>query len=193
MKKSRIIGIILTLAFVLFGCTGKEAEEPDVEPSLITWDACGYNIGDHLCDFELVDNNGNIFSLYENVGRPIVLDYSTAWCAYCQMAAREVDQVSAQYSDYNLLYATILIENQNGEPPSVSDCDMWASANNIASNPVLAGDRSLIGTLGQNDGVPVQGWPTFLFLNPDLTIQSILSGFGSGAIDQSIQPIISEE
>ena len=193
MKRSRLITIGLILAFVLFGCTGKEVQEPDPEPSLITWDTCGYDIGDHLCDFTLTDHNGNTFNLYENVGRPIVLDYSTVWCAYCQMAAQEVDLVSAQYSEYNLLYATILIENQYGESPSVSDCNMWASTNNINSNPVLAGDRSLIGTSGQGDGVPVQGWPTFLFLNPDLTIQSVLAGFGSDAIDQSIQPIISGE
>jgi thiol-disulfide isomerase/thioredoxin len=192
MKRDSILKITLFLMFILIGCTGKEVEAPEPEVSLITWDECGYEVGDHLCDFTAVDQNGNSFNLYENVGRPIIIDYSTMWCGYCQRAAQEVDLVSAQYSHYNLLYATVLVENQYGDAPTVSDCSMWASVNNIVESPVLTGDRSLIGTPGQNDGVPVQGWPTFLFLSDDLKIQSILAGFGSSAIDQRIQLIVPE-
>jgi len=190
MKTSRFLKICLALIFVLIGCTGKDSPDLETETSLITWDDCGYEVGDHLCDFALSDNKGNTFSLYDHVGSPVVLDYSTMWCAYCQLAAKEVDSVSGQYSEHDLLYATVLIENQYGEAPSVSDCNLWAEANDIVENPVLAGDRSLIASPGQPEGVSIQGWPTFLFLNDDLTIQSVLSGFGSSAIDYHIQGII---
>jgi thiol-disulfide isomerase/thioredoxin len=128
----------------------------------------------------------------ENVGRPIVLDYSTMWCGYCGLAAQEVDQVSEKYKDNNLLYVTVLIEDQYGDPPDTSDCNLWALNFKIENNPVLAGSRDLIGTPGNNDGLPVTGWPTFVFLREDLSIYSIRAGFSSQSLDIEIYNLVSE-
>ena len=179
--------------FLLLGCKpSKVTIEETEEPSPITWDTCGYQVGDHLCNFTLVDQNGDTFDLYENFGKPIVIDFSTMWCGYCQVAAQEVDAVSDKYSNSDLVYITILIENYYGNSPTTEDCASWADMFGIIKSPVLSGERSLIDYPDGLTGVPVSGWPTFLFLNSDLTIDSMLTGYGSDSIDYKIQGILPE-
>ncbi|MAI59009.1 MAG: hypothetical protein CML56_08540 [Rhodobacteraceae bacterium] len=183
--------IFLLAAIGLVGCKGKVDDKVE-EPSLITWSECGYEIGDHICNLTLKDQLGNDFDLYENVGRPIILDYSTMWCGYCGLAAQEVDDVSEKYREYDLLYVTLLIENQYGDPASESDCKLWADNFAIENNPVLAASRDLIGTPGYNDGMPITSWPTFVFLREDLSIYSIRSGFSSQSIDNETYNLVTE-
>ena len=44
-------------------------------PAPEVWSDCGGMIGDHPCDFSLVDQNGDTFTLYNNYGKLIVLDF----------------------------------------------------------------------------------------------------------------------
>jgi thiol-disulfide isomerase/thioredoxin len=183
----------LLLAVCMLGCNAcKDTDEsiPE-EVSLITWDDCGYQQGEHMCDFSLQDQNGDDFDLYDYIGQPIVLDYSTMWCGYCQVAAADVSAISANYSEYDLLYVTILIENTLGEPADVADCDDWASIFGIIDAPVLAGSRELIDPDGKS-GISLSGWPTFLFLTDEMVIETIVRGYSEGAIDWGIQIITTE-
>ena len=183
---------ILSLGCASCGPADLEVKDTSpAEPNPITWDTCGYEIGDHLCNFRLKDQDDKDFDLYENVGKPIVIDYSTMWCGYCQTAAREVAEVQTRYAEDELIFATVLIETPSGEPPSVQNCSDWASVFGIIDSPVLAGSRDLIDINGE-DGLPITGWPTFLFLNRDLTISSYMRGYSSQGVDAGIQTIITE-
>ena len=181
----------LILIFISIGCKSSELKVTETleKPSPITWDECGYKPGDHLCNFSLIDQNGDVFDLYENFGSPIVIDLSTGWCGYCQVAAQEVSAVQSKYAEHGLIYVTILIEDHTGGPVNTEYCENWATSFGIIDSPVLAGNREMIDYPDGNDGFLVGGWPAFLFLTPDLVIDSELRGYSSAYIDSGIQNI----
>ena len=148
------------------------------------WDYCSYDIGDHACDFALKDQHDNEVNLYDFYGNTVVVDFSTMWCGPCQTAASEVQEVKDAFSGKGLAYLTVLIENTDGDDPSIIDCNDWANIHDI-TEPVLAGDRSLIDASGTH-GWPVTGWPTFFFITEDMVIDSVLRGFSSAYIEQLI-------
>ena len=90
-----------------------------------------------------MDQNGEEFKLYEHHGKIIILDFSAMWCGPCQMAGLEVEEIQKKYGD-KVVYATILIENLNYNPPNKSDLRKWARKLGIETAPVLSGNRSMM-------------------------------------------------
>jgi thiol-disulfide isomerase/thioredoxin len=176
---------IIPFIFMLTGCGPSPviiSEGEDSTPeSPITWDECSQEPGAHPCNFELLDQNGNLFSLYDNFGKIIILDFSAEWCPPCQSAAEEVQ--STQDANSDLIYVTILIETEEGLPPSVEDCKEWADRFGITTAPVLAGSRDMIAP-GE---WPLTSWPTFFFITKDMIINTSLKGFGSEYISMLIE------
>jgi thiol-disulfide isomerase/thioredoxin len=170
-------------------CTPSLSESTDThdnsEYSFATWETCSQNIGDHPCNFTLKDQNDNDVSLYDFYGDTIVLDFSAMWCGPCRAAASEVQEVKDSYESEGLTYLTALIENSSGKDPSVGDCKDWADTYGI-SEPVLAGDRSLLDSTAVN-GWPLESWPTFYFITNEMIINTKLKGYSSSYIDMLIQ------
>jgi thiol-disulfide isomerase/thioredoxin len=185
--------IIYCCAIFTIGCPGElkvETSAPD-EPSPITWTECGDDAGDHPCDFTLEDQNGDMWNLYENYGSPIIIDFSTEWCGYCQIAAANTQHVSDEYADDDLIYVTILVEDSAGNSADADTLKRWADFFGI-TDPVLAGSRDMLDS-GDNEGWMITGWPTFFIINSEMKIDSIIRGYSDQALDQSIQNIISKE
>ena len=154
-----------------------------------TWETCAQNIGDHPCDFTLVDQYSNEVSLYDYYGSVIVLDLSTMWCGPCQMAAAEVQQVQDNYAN-EIVYLTVLIENLDREDPVHVDLVQWADIFGISA-PVLGGSRDLIDATGVS-GWPLTSWPTFFFITDEMVIHTALRGFSSAYVDMLIEETIGE-
>ena len=68
---------------------------------------CGYNIGDILCDIQLVDQHGDDWSLYDNSAKATVIDLSVMWCAPCQAAATVAEDIVNSVSYTHLTLPTI--------------------------------------------------------------------------------------
>jgi cytochrome oxidase Cu insertion factor (SCO1/SenC/PrrC family) len=183
--------ILATILALMVGCGGcyaeletdpplsNDAEEDD--RSWATWESCSQNIGDHPCDFTLTDQDGDEVSLYDFYGKTIVLDFSTGWCGYCQVAAQEVQGVQDLYGESDFAYITIMIETHSGSEPDEDYVSDWADAFEITTAPVLAGNRDMI---DQDPalGWPVSAWPTFIFIKEDMTIHTELRGYSSQMI-----------
>ena len=161
-------------------------EEP-VDP--IDWDDCGGRLGDHPCDFTFVDQNNNDWSLYENYGTVMLLDFSTMWCYYCKVAAGHVQQMQDQYGSEDFLWVTVLVDNSAGDPPSLAEIQSWASTYGITSAPVLAGDRSIV-DLTAEDGFPLSSWPTFVIIDRDMTIYYGIHGWSEEIVTQKIEELL---
>ena len=177
---ARIV-IIVILLFLLgssFAGCKKEAS------SIIDWDDCSQQIGDHPCDFSLLDQDGNEFNLYDHHGKIIILDFSAMWCGPCMMAATEVEDLQKRYGD-KIVYVTILIENQNGNQPSKNDLKNWADHFGIESAPVLGGSRSLISS-DPNIGWSVGGWPQFHIIDQNMLLIQSFKGFSRGLMETII-------
>ena len=199
MRPEFINVAFLLLALIGFGCTPElqDTNPPDsgeeAPNSLITWDDCGGAIGDHGCDFTLMDQDGEDWNLYSHYDTVMVVDFSTMWCGPCQSAASEVQAAQDAYEDQGFLWITVLIENVTGEDPSLQDIQSWANTYGIDSAPVLAGgrDMGLIDTTAEN-GYPISSWPTLVILDRDLVIRHGLRGWSHSTIIGWIEEVLEE-
>ena len=184
---------ILILTFL--GCSCQNSDEPlasDEEYSdsddsslddqdFVTWEDCSHMVGDHPCDFTLKDQNGDDFSLYDNYGSVIVLDFSTMWCYYCKVAASTVQSVQDTYNSQGFLYVTILIEDASGDTVEQDEVTQWADAYGITTAPVLVGDRSMVDVTATT-GYPITGWPTMVVINREMVLSHGINGWSEEAI-----------
>ena len=184
---------LLLMSILLIGCSGgcsKESNTKDSneKTSPIYWTECGYEVGDHACDFTLIDQNDNQWNLYSHYGDFIVLDFSTEWCGYCHVAAEETQEVHDKYQEKGFQYVTILIEDFSGNSPPLKEAiQRWTEHYEITA-PVLAGSRDMIGV--ENGGWPVTGWPTFYILNDDLVIVEIVRGYSAQSLNNAIESAV---
>jgi len=185
----------LFFALVL-GCFGPKTttETGIVETALdtdsqITWEECSYRIGEHICNIELTDSNGNQFKLYEHYGRPIIIDLSAEWCGVCKHTANEGEIFMENWKEHNLLWVNILIENDQGEPPNATDISEWLAISNAQNSILLYGSRDLIDPAAEN-GFPISGWPTFVIINKDLQIYHAFAGWSKEYLEQVLTEML---
>ena len=145
------------------------------------WDDCGGEIGDHPCNMSLVDQYSDTFELYDNYGKVIVLDFSSTWCGICNLMAHDAQEFMDEYGDNNFLWVTILIENDQGEPPTEEDIQNWVNLYGIVDAPVVAGDRSLI-DLTAESGWPIAAWPTLVVIDREMIVKYGINGWNETTI-----------
>ena len=163
--------------------TGVETSSP------ITWDECSFRIGDHICNLELIDSNGQEFKLYENHGRPIIIDLSAEWCGICKNTADVGEEFMARWADHDLLWVNILMENDQGQPPDATDISEWLAISNAQNSVLLYGSRDLIDPAAVN-GFPISGWPTFVIINEDLQIYHAFAGWSKEYLEQVLTDML---
>ena len=193
------LNILCAVASVLLaiGCGGCDPAElktdPVVveEPSPITWEDCSHEIGDHPCDFNLTDQNGDNWNLYDHYGSIIVLDFSTEWCYYCQVAASEAQTFQDAYADDNLIYVTVMVEDGTGGGANLDLIERWSDHFGITA-PVLAGSRDLLKSETQ-DGWEVTGWPTFYIIDREMVISQVMRGYSSTNLMTMLDSMLVEE
>ena len=189
--------INLIFAALLGGCVKTNnpqdsvslSETANLEESPIHWDECSYRIGEHICNIELTANDGKIWSLYENHGRPIIIDLSAVWCPVCKISAPEAEKFMERWSEYDLLWVTILIENAQGDDPTASDLALWESDYGVQDSIILAGSRDLLDIAG-DDGFPMTSWPTFVILTDDLLIFHGVGGWSEQYLEQKLTEML---
>lgn len=172
-----IVSIIMLIASWFSGCKRDTSK-------IIDWEDCSRQIGDHPCDFTLYDQNGEEFNLYDHYGKIIILDFSAMWCGPCMMTASEIEDLQKKYGD-DIVYVTLLIENQNYHPPTPANVKKWADHFGIESAPVLGSSREFLSN-DPDEGWPVSAWPQFHIINKDMVLEMSLSGFRPGIIEEVI-------
>jgi len=161
-----------------------DIEVPIYDPG-VDWKLCGSQEGDHPCNIIAIDHNGDEFDLYANYGSLIVLDLSAMWCGPCNSAGAHAQEVQDMYASEDLIYVTVLVENQHGVPPSEADIQQWASAYGNTTSPVLPGSRAML----TSSGGPweLTNWPTFFYIDRELVIRDIDKGYNSTEVIYSIE------
>ena len=177
----RIVAIVSLLAVIAGFLGGCKSPAEDV----IDWEDCSQKLGEHPCNFTLLDQDGNDFNLYDHLGKVIILDFSTMWCGPCQMVALEVEELQQKYKD-DIVYVTILIENTNHRPPTKADVKRWAESFGITSAPVLGGSRDLLSS-DPDLGWPLAAWPQFYIISRDMVIVDSFKGFSLGNMERVIK------
>jgi thiol-disulfide isomerase/thioredoxin len=179
----------------LLGCTGGELDSASVgddtseEVNPIHWDECSYRIGEHICDLTLPDSNMGEFNLYEHYGKPIVIQLAAEWCSPCHVAGSYAEQFMSQYAIEDLLWVTILLENDQGQVPTAGDLAEWTTEMGTTNSIVLAGSRDLIDPTAQN-GFPLTSWPTLIVVDQDMVIFHGFSGWSEEYLNQKITDML---
>tara|TARA_Y100000289_G_C3808377_1_gene92484 strand:- start:183 stop:521 length:339 start_codon:yes stop_codon:yes gene_type:complete len=100
------------------------------------------------------------------------------------MAATEVEELQKKYGD-DIVYVTVLIENQNHNPPTKKDLEKWAEHFGIELAPVLGGSRSMMSS-DSKKGWPITAWPSFFIIDQDMVLVEAFKGFYPGIIETII-------
>ena len=151
----------------------------------VNWDECNGREDAHPCNIISFDQNGDEFDLYKHYGSLIVLDLSAMWCGPCNQAGAHAQAVQDQYIGEDLVYITVLIEDQQGGPVDLSDLQEWATAYGNTTSPVVTGDRTMLTSGGGT--FDLTSWPTFFYIDRDMLIRDIDKGYNAGEVIYSIE------
>jgi hypothetical protein len=151
-------------------------------PAVATWTDCDQWPGSHPCDFSLVDQYGDTFTLYDNYDTVMVLDFSTMWCSVCKSIAPDVQIHQDTYGPQGFLWVTILIEDAQGDDPDETDIQDWATTYGIVDSPVLAGNREDFVDLTGMTGYPISAWPTLVVIDREMVLYNGLNGWNENVI-----------
>ena len=155
----------------------------------ITWTECGGEMGSHACNFTLMDQEGDDWSLYDHYGSVIILDFSAMWCGYCQKAATVAQDIQDKYKDDDVIWVTILLQNNYGQTPTIENLVEWSTAFDMSSAPVLSGNSGMIDPSAQN-GYNVRTWPGFVIIDRDMIITYELLGWNEWVIQAEINKLL---
>lgn len=152
----------------------------------------GVAVGARFPRYVMDDNFGQVVDLYDFAGHgvPVIIDVSAQWCPPCKAMAGFMDGDDAAVGNDaalitqlsplrdavaagELLWVTILPENNSGAPASVKTAKEWHGAYPTKGVPVMADTAQQ----ASDYAVAVTGaWPTFALLNDSMKVQSITAG-----------------
>jgi hypothetical protein len=124
----------------------------------------GFTEGLTFPDIRLMDQHGDIVSVWQFYGMVIAVDISTMWCGPCNKLAKEVDHTWESYADRGFMYLTMLPEDSEGGPMELEDTLEWVERHDIVA-PILADDQGY-----SYDIVPNQIWPRVLVIGRDMRV-----------------------
>jgi len=177
---------------LLWGCIGLELADtspsaglaPIVEPDPIYWEACSYQMGDHICDFTHANAADTTTNLYDHYGKIIVIDYFTEWCPYC----REASEKQEFYDSEDIVVMSIMLENQWGQEPRLEDAERWASAYELDPEYILRAGRYIVDRNGEW-GPDIQAFPSFIIVDEDMIVREKIMGWSLELLQRTIADI----
>jgi thiol-disulfide isomerase/thioredoxin len=170
--------------------TGSHGVGEAIKPTgvLAAPDCQHIDMGDKACNFRLVDQNGDVWSLYDHEGDVIVLDFSAVWCPPCQAAGMYSQDIQNDYDSEGVQVVTMLIDGHDYDvEPTIAEIEEWTSGHNITTAPVLQGSRDKMLDPTGEAGYALSGFPTYIYIGRDMTFYAGHVGFSDEYVRQKIE------
>ena len=180
------MNLFTILIMLILACTAPKVKQETATPEEVI--ECGWQEGEYACDFTFFDHKDDKVSLSDHKGKTILLDLSTVWCYWCNIAAMDEPKLAKEYSRRGYIWITVLIQNKNGDRPSRAELESWVKKYDITS-PVLSGDESILDFEddGNDVGYRLGGWPTFIVIDKNMIIKKYVYGWNYDMIAAEIE------
>lgn len=153
-------------------------------------DECKNRAGDHVCNMNLMDQHGDRVDLYDYYGSVILLDFSAMWCNPCQQAAYDHQDMLDDFRGEDFVYITVLLDNFQGQTPTLTDLTVWANQFGIES-PILQGRKTLYGQ-DEKEQWPFGGYPAFVIIDRDMVWHDSLPGYNSTTLTNMVADALAQ-
>ena len=175
--KNRILALLLALSLcaLLAGCGGNEGTAPaETAEALETTDAPiePANGVPRCPDFTGTLLGGGEFTLSEQEGKVVLLNFWATWCGPCVREMPAFPRLMEKYGDKLALVAVDLMESEDTVAAFIEQ--------NGYEFPVVLDSDGAIGSLYPTDGIPYT-----VIIAPDGTISA--TSVGAGTADQMVE------
>lgn len=124
------------------------------------------NVGDLAYNFSLQDLEGNVVTLEELNGRPVIVNFWASWCGPCRIEMPELQAAFEEYQDDDL----VILALDNKESARTVD-EFFHQEMGLTFTPLLDSEGSVADLYGVG-----RTFPTTFFINPVGEITAIHRG-----------------
>lgn len=137
-------------------------------------------IGDKMIDLNLHDQDGKQYKLSDFSGKYILLDFWSLACYPCILAAPELREINETYKTVlNIIGLSMDVNLKMWKDATKRDSVTWINLSDgkgtYAGAPVLYG---------------INGFPTYILINPGDTIIERWEGFSNGMFSEKLKPYL---
>jgi thiol-disulfide isomerase/thioredoxin len=139
--------------------------------------ATGLDEGQIAIDIRGHDQFGKEVALWQFYGMHVLVDLGTLWCGPCRELAMGTEALYQEFLDDDVMYLSILHENNEGDPPTLEELNAWASLPafhpdpehpyDLITAPVIADP---LGESGSIQAIRQANYPVALLIGPDMTV-----------------------
>jgi len=163
-KRIAVLFLILIIAFAAVGCSNDDVSS-DAALGLIATDdgSSKPTKGETAPDFRLETLDGQVVTLSDFQGKPVMLNFWASWCGPCQM---EIPYMVTAYTDVDDQFEIVAVNIQE----SSDDVQEFVDSVGMTFPVLLDSDASVA------MGYSIRGIPTSYFLDSDGVVVAIHEG-----------------
>jgi len=151
----------------------------------------GWELGDIIPDFDLVDLHEGPLSLYQYYGFVILLDFSAGWCNPCRAVAEDAEDLYQEHKDQGFTLIHIMLHgNTDGTPSDAQFLGEWADEYGLTFPVTRDAKPDHITDQLRTAGTMVGGIPNFIVLDRDLRIDFHDSGYPDTAVRERVAELV---
>ena len=151
----------------------------------------GYDEGDRMEDFVLLNQNGDEVELYDYAGLVIQISVGAGWCPPCKQEAPVLQEIYNDYKDQGFTVLSILFEDGGGGDPDQDFLFGWANRYGLEfpvigdPNADWAGSYMLV----QDGAWPI---PQNFFVDRDMKLDIRMAGFSEPFARTRIEKLLED-
>jgi alpha-tubulin suppressor-like RCC1 family protein/thiol-disulfide isomerase/thioredoxin len=153
--------------------------------------ASGFELGDTLPNFQMVDQFDAPLDLYQFHDTIVLLDFSAGWCNPCREAAKVAQALWEDYRDQGFIIIHYLTETSNGAPGDLVLQQGWATEYGL-SFPVVRQEQNVLYEDFTKSDTYIGSLPFMVLLDRNMVIDSRYGASSEQAVRTRLEQLLSQ-